>query len=63
MDSDIPDALALSEDSKLQSVDSLTHATQITRDLAAKQIHEVRRRIADFRSRHVSPIPGEQVFR
>ncbi len=42
--------------------DSLIPTLQITPDLEAEQIQEVRRRIDDVRTGHVSTIPGEQVF-
>jgi len=42
--------------------DSLIPTFQITSDLEAVQIQEVRRRIDDVRTGRVSTIPGEQVF-
>lgn len=42
--------------------DSLIPTFQITSDLEAEQIQEVRRRIDDVRTGRVSTIPGEQVF-
>jgi hypothetical protein len=42
--------------------DSLIPTFQITPDLEAEQIQEVRHRINDVRSGQVSTIPGEQVF-
>lgn len=42
--------------------DSLIPTLQITPDLEAEQIQEVRRRIDEVRSGQVSTIPGEQVF-
>ncbi|MFZ2276493.1 MAG: addiction module protein [Prosthecobacter sp.] len=42
--------------------DSLIPTFQITPDLEAVQIQEVRRRIDDVRTGRVSTIPGEQVF-
>jgi putative addiction module component (TIGR02574 family) len=42
--------------------DSLIPTLQITPDLEAEQIQEVRRRIDEVRSGQVSTIPGDQVF-
>ena len=63
LDTVLAEALALSEDNRLQLVESLIPTLQITPDLEAEQIHEVRRRIEEVRSGRVSTIPGEQVFR
>ena len=63
LDTVLAEALALSEDNRLQLVESLIPTLQITPDLEAEQIHEVRRRIEEVRSGRVSTSPGEQVFR
>ena len=63
LDTVLAEALSLSEDNRLQLVESLIPTIQITPDLEAEQIHEVRQRIDDVRSGRVSTIPGEQVFR
>lgn len=62
LDTVLAEALSLSEDNRLQLVESLIPTLQITPDLEAEQIHEVRRRIDDVSSGHVTTIPGEQVF-
>ena len=63
LDTVLAEALSLSEDNRLQLVESLIPTIQITPDLEAEQVQEVRRRIDDVRSGRVSTIPGEQVFR
>ncbi|WP_397386023.1 addiction module protein [Prosthecobacter sp.] len=63
LDTVLAEALALPEDSRLQLVESLIPTLQITPDLEAEQINEVRRRIDEVRRGQVSTIPGEQVFR
>ncbi|WP_395738339.1 addiction module protein [Prosthecobacter sp.] len=63
LDTVLAEALSLSEDSRLQLVESLIPTIQITPDLEAEQIQEVRHRIDDVRSGRLSTIPGEQVFR
>ncbi len=63
LDTVLAEALSLSEDSRLQLVESLIPTLQITPDLEVEQINEVRRRIDEVRSGHVTTIPGEQVFR
>lgn len=62
LDTVLAEALSLSEDLRLQLVESLIPTLQITPDLEAEQIHEVRCRIDDVRSGRVTTIPGEQVF-
>ncbi|MHB1083126.1 MAG: addiction module protein [Prosthecobacter sp.] len=62
-DTVLAEALALSQDSRLQLVESLIPTLQITPELEAEQVHEVQRRINEVRSGRVSTIPGEQVFR
>ena len=63
LDTVLAEALALPEDSRLQLVESLIPTLQITPDLEAEQINEVRRRIDEVRRGQVGTIPGEQVFR
>ena len=63
LDTVLAEPLALPEDSRLQLVESLIPTLQITPDLEAEQINEVRRRIDEVRRGQVSTIPGEQVFR
>ncbi|WP_395751654.1 addiction module protein [Prosthecobacter sp.] len=62
-DTVLAEALSLSEDRRLQLVESLIPTLHITPDLEAEQIQEVQRRIDEVRSGRVSTIPGEQVFR
>ena len=63
LDTVLAEALALSQDSRLQLVESLIPTLQITPDLESEQIHEGQRRSNEVRSGRVNPIPGEQVFR
>ena len=57
------EALALSDDSRLQLVERLIPTIQSEPSLETDQIQEVRRRMNDVRSGRVNTIDGEQVFR
>lgn len=62
IDSIFEDALALSDESRLQLVERLVSTIESDPSLEAEQIQEVQRRMEDVRSGRVKPIPGEQVF-
>jgi putative addiction module component (TIGR02574 family) len=57
------EALALSDDSRLQLVERLIPTIQSEPSLEVDQIQEVQRRMEDVRSGRVKTIPGELVFR
>ena len=57
------EALALSDDARLQLVERLIPTIQSEPSLEVDQIQEVQRRMEDVRSGRVKTISGEQVFR
>lgn len=63
LDTVLAEALALSEDGRLQLVEHLIPTIQIDADLEEEQLRIVRRRVEEVRSGRVRPIPGEQAFR
>lgn len=63
LDTVLAEALALSEDNRLQLVERLLTTIESAPGLEAEQLQEVRHRMEDVRSGRVSTIPGEQVFR
>lgn len=63
LDTVLAEALALSEDNRLQLVERLLTTIESAPGLEAEQLQEVRHRMEDVRSGRVSTIPCEQVFR
>ena len=56
------EALALSDDTRLELVERLIPTIKSEPSLEAEQLQEVRRRMEEVHSGKVKTIPGEQVF-
>jgi len=63
LDTLFTEAMALTDDARLQLVERLIPTIQSESSLEAEQAQEVQRRMEEVRSGRVKTIPGDQVFR